>query len=81
LYSRYESAWNEWAPELWNELGTDPPAMELLPPSYDVKIDTSGTSAAVPDVITPPGKRLFAEPADEIKAVNSHLKTTQLLCN
>lgn len=55
---RYESAWNEWAPELWNELGTDPPAMELLPPSYDVKIDTSGTSAAVPDVITPPGTTL-----------------------
>ena len=50
----YESKWNEWLPELWNELGTPPPSMELLPPSYNVVVEES-SSIAAPDVITPPG--------------------------
>ncbi len=37
---RYETAWSDWTPNLWNELGTPPPPMELLPPSYDVRLDT-----------------------------------------
>ena len=49
---KFESAWNEWVPELWNELGTDPPAQELLPPTYQVLVDTQ---AEVPEVISPPG--------------------------
>ena len=52
---RWESKWNEWIPDLWNELGTAPPAQELLPPSYKVTVDETGTSAAVPDVILPTG--------------------------
>lgn len=54
---RYETKWNEWVPELWNELGTDPPAQILLPPSYNVQFDEAETSA-VPDVITPMGMKL-----------------------
>ena len=49
---RFESAWNEWVPELWNELGTDPPAQVLLPPTYKLLYDTQ---AEVPDVIIAPG--------------------------
>ena len=52
---RWESKWNEWVPDLWNELGTAPPVQELLPPSYKVQIDETGTSSAVPDVIVPTG--------------------------
>ena len=51
---RYETAWNEWVPELWNELGTDPPSMTLLPPSYNISVDDTG-STSVPDVHVPPG--------------------------
>lgn len=50
----YESKWNEWLPELWNELGTPPPSMTLLPPSYGVSVEES-TSAAAPDVVLPAG--------------------------
>ena len=50
----YETKWNEWLPELWNELGTPPPSMELLPPSYSVTVEDKATTA-VPDVIIPPG--------------------------
>lgn len=56
---RYETKWNDWLPELWNELGTDPPSQELLPPTYDVQVDDTGTSAAVPDTIVPPGTTLI----------------------
>ena len=52
---RYETVWNEWLPELWNELGTDPPAQVLLPPTYDIKVDAEAASVASPDVIVPPG--------------------------
>ena len=52
---RWETKWNEWLPELWNELGTEPPVQELLPPSYNVNIDETGTSAAAPDIIVPTG--------------------------
>ena len=51
---RYETVWNEWVPELWNELGTDPPSMTLLPPTYNLQIDESGVTS-VPSVHTPPG--------------------------
>ena len=53
---RYETAWNEWVPELWNELGTDPPAQVLLPPSYNVLVDEAVDLSAAPDVVTIPGK-------------------------
>lgn len=53
----YETRWNEWLPELWNELGTPPPSMELLPPSYAVSVEES-TSVAAPDVILPTGSKL-----------------------
>jgi len=53
----YETRWNEWLPELWNELGTAPPSMELLPPSYAVSVEET-TSAAAPDVILPAGSKL-----------------------
>jgi homodimeric pyruvate:ferredoxin (flavodoxin) oxidoreductase len=56
---RYESQWNEWLPELWNNLGTDPPSAELLPPSYKVAVDTDGTAAEVPDVVMPLGSKLL----------------------
>jgi sulfite reductase alpha subunit-like flavoprotein len=51
---KWETKWNEWIPDLWNELGTAPPAQELLPPSYHVKIEPA-SSLAVPDVIVPTG--------------------------
>ena len=51
---RYETAWNEWAPALWNELGTDPPSMTLLPPTYNLAVDETGATA-VPNVIVPTG--------------------------
>ena len=50
----YETKWNEWLPELWNELGTPPPSMELLAPSYNVSVEDKATTA-VPDVILPAG--------------------------
>ena len=53
---RYETAWNEWLPELWNELGTDPPAQILLPPTYELTVDPNASSNAIPDVIVPPCK-------------------------
>lgn len=53
----YETRWNEWLPELWNELGTAPPSMELLPPSYAVSVEETA-SAAAPDVILPAGSKL-----------------------
>jgi pyruvate/2-oxoacid:ferredoxin oxidoreductase beta subunit/flavodoxin len=53
---RWETRWNEWIPELWNELGTPPPPQELLPPSYRVLVE-GATSAAVPDVIVPTGTK------------------------
>ena len=49
---KYETKWNEWVPELWNELGTEPPAQVLLPPSYTVAVDESG---AAPERMPPPG--------------------------
>jgi len=52
---RYESGWNEWVPELWNELGTDPPSQELLPPSYQVLTDPTET----PEVLVPSGCKLL----------------------
>lgn len=52
---RWETKWNEWIPELWNELGTDPPAQELLPPSYKVSIGETGDA---PDTIIPAGSKL-----------------------
>jgi len=51
----YESKWNDWLPELWNELGTPPPSMELLTPSYQVSVEDKATTA-VPDVVVPPRK-------------------------
>lgn len=53
----FESKWNDWLPELWNELGTQPPVQELLPPSYDVKVDPTG-AAASSDVYLPVGAKL-----------------------
>jgi hypothetical protein len=53
----YETKWNEWLPELWNELGTPPPSMELLPPTYEVQIEAP-TSAAVPEVPLPTGNSM-----------------------
>jgi len=50
----YETKWNDWLPELWNELGTPPPSMELLDPSYSVSVEDKATTA-VPHVIVPPG--------------------------
>ncbi|XP_014679991.1 PREDICTED: pyruvate dehydrogenase [NADP(+)], mitochondrial-like, partial [Priapulus caudatus] len=37
---KYEAAWNEWIPDLWNEIKCEEPTKELLPPSYTVVIDT-----------------------------------------
>ena len=54
---KWESRWNEWVPDLWNELGTAPPAMELLPPSYKVHVDS--TTSGVPDVCVPTGTKLI----------------------
>ena len=53
---RYETAWNEWLPELWNELGTDPPAQVLLPPTYEVTVDQEAAGTALPDVLIPFGQ-------------------------
>ena len=52
---RYESKWDEWLPNLFNELKTDPPAQVLLPPTYNVKVDKDASSASAPDVVIPTG--------------------------
>lgn len=49
---RYETKWNDWLPDLWNELGTPPPPMELLPPTYNVTYDTEG-------IVKPPDERII----------------------
>jgi homodimeric pyruvate:ferredoxin (flavodoxin) oxidoreductase len=54
---KYESKWNDWLPYLWNELGTPPPSMELLPPSYSVTVESAATTP-VPEVHVPSGCRL-----------------------
>lgn len=53
---RYETKWTDWTPELWGELGTPPPPQILLPPSYEVKIDSA--IAAPDERILPPGAKL-----------------------
>ncbi len=39
---KFESKWGDWAPDLWNELGTPPPPQELLPATYNLRLDASG---------------------------------------
>ena len=46
---KWETAWEDWAPELWNELGTDKPAAELLPASHLVKVTAAEEATAAPD--------------------------------
>jgi len=55
----YETKWNEWIPELWNELGTPPPAMELMPPTYDLTIESDAASVDIPTTIVPLGSQLL----------------------
>ncbi|CAH1775312.1 unnamed protein product [Owenia fusiformis] len=55
---KYETAWNEWCPELWSELGTPAPPQELLPASYSVYIDQAGTiPVAEGPICAPPGTK------------------------
>jgi len=50
---KWETAYNEWEPELWNELGTAPPPKELLPAAFHVnKLDASA-NVSLPPFITP----------------------------
>ncbi|XP_013418498.1 uncharacterized protein LOC106179427 isoform X2 [Lingula anatina] len=56
---KYETAWNEWCPNLWNELGTPPPPQELLPPTYKVNIDTTGEISAPTEALTPAGSKII----------------------
>ena len=49
---KWETKWEEWEPELWNELGTDPPPAELLPASHTVTVHDSGMTAET-EIIMP----------------------------
>ncbi|XP_064607290.1 pyruvate:ferredoxin oxidoreductase-like [Liolophura sinensis] len=55
---KYETAWSDWCPNLWNELGTPPPPQELMPPTYRVEVDTTGSVSAPKDAIVPSGYKL-----------------------
>ena len=55
---KYETVWNEWLPELWNELGTPVPPMELLPPTYSVYIDNEGELPSMEERYVPLGTKL-----------------------
>ena len=55
---RFETGWNDWIPNLWNELGTPPPPKELLEPNYSVYIDDTGAIPAPTDRLVPAGTRL-----------------------
>lgn len=50
---KWETAWEEWEPELWNELGTPPPPQELLPASHLVKTSEAGTKEPSAPFIVP----------------------------
>ena len=43
---KWETAWEEWNPELWNELGTEAPPQEMLPPSYQAVVESAESAAA-----------------------------------
>lgn len=38
---KWETEWNDWFPELFNEMGAPPPPEELLPPNHTVTIHSS----------------------------------------
>lgn len=46
---KWETAWEEWSPELWNELGTAPPPQELLPASHLVKVTSADSTSLTPE--------------------------------
>lgn len=51
---KWETAWEAWEPELWNELGTDPPPAELLPAAYTLELHGAGSGMeAETDTIMP----------------------------
>tara|TARA_B110000091_G_scaffold177111_1_gene192245 strand:- start:47 stop:1873 length:1827 start_codon:yes stop_codon:yes gene_type:complete len=48
---KWETAYQDWEPELWNEMGTPPPPKVLLPASHTVVVQAKEDAA--PDVVIP----------------------------
>ena len=69
---KWETAWEDWSPNLFNEMGCPPPPEELLPPSNIVKIESANESTA--EIVD------FIEPYDAGgKGVKIPLQTSTLL--
>ena len=46
---KWETAWEEWSPELWNELGTAPPPLELPTAVHVTSVSSAADAASQPD--------------------------------
>jgi len=54
---RWETAWEEWSPELWNELGTKPPPQTLLPASHLIAVTPGAEADVSTEPYLPPGSK------------------------